>query len=76
MMIVPVNRLTTKMMPHKIIVKVLLLRRPPSLPLRASDGAAQTALHHPPAPSRQSELQHDEIRAPPPLLSQTAAGPG
>lgn len=30
MMIVPVNRLTTKtMMPHKIIVKVLLLRRPP-----------------------------------------------
>lgn len=33
MMIVPVNRLTTKtMMPRKIIVKVLLLRRlPPSL---------------------------------------------
>lgn len=76
MMIVPVNRLTTKtMMPRKIIVKVLLLRRPPpSLPLRASDGAAQTALHHPPAPSRQSELQHDEIRAPPPCYPRLLQG--
>lgn len=67
MIIVAVNLLMIQtLMPHKIIAEVLLHWLLATLIHRASDGAAKTALHHP-APSWQSELQLDEIRAP--LLS-------